>query len=71
MVLDRASADAEFRGDVLAGITSEDQFHDFALPHSQSGDVGDRGVGQSRQLAKQFVPFASQRRFAIGWSKFR
>jgi hypothetical protein len=31
MVLDRALTDAEIRGDVLAGVASEDQVHNLAL----------------------------------------
>ena len=31
MVLDSALADAQIRGDVLAGMAGEDQVHDLAL----------------------------------------
>ena len=38
MVLDRALADAEIRGDVLAGMPGEHHVHDLALPRRQAGD---------------------------------
>ena len=36
MVLDCAPADPEVDGDVLAGVTVQDEFHDLVLPRRQS-----------------------------------
>ena len=39
MVLDGTLAYAELRGDILAGATSQNQFHDLALSWSQTRNV--------------------------------
>ena len=52
MVLDRALADAEVCGDILAGVTGEDQFHDLPLPGSEPRDVASRFLPPRDQLAR-------------------
>ena len=52
MVLDRALADAKIRGDVLAGVAGEDQFHDLALSRSQARDVIRRSLPPGGQLGR-------------------
>ena len=39
MVLDRALADAEVGGDVLAGMAGEHQVHDLALARGEAGEA--------------------------------
>ena len=50
MVLDRALADAEIRGDILAGMAGEDQFHDLALSRREARDVVRRASRQADSL---------------------
>ena len=52
MVLDSALADAKIGGDVLAGVASEDQFHDLALSRREIRDVARRSLPPGGQLAR-------------------
>ena len=52
MILDGALADAEIRGDILAGVAGENQFHDLALSRRQAGDSVGRGLPPGEQLAR-------------------
>src|SRR5277367_7073097 len=64
MVLDGALADAEVRGDVLAGLTSEHQLHDLAFSRRELREVTAHDLPPGRQLADQFVAFVQQGCFA-------
>ena len=59
MVLDGALAYAEARGDILAGIASQNQFHDFALSQRQPRDVVGRVLPPGKERAR--VPWPSPR----------
>ena len=52
MVLNSALADAEIRGDNLAGLACENQFHDLALSRSEACDVVCRSLPPGEQLAR-------------------
>jgi hypothetical protein len=60
MVLDSALADAEVRGDILAGLAGEDQVHDLALPPCQPGEVVGRGLPPPKHRVDQQVLFTQQ-----------
>jgi hypothetical protein len=51
MVLDSALANAKIRGDSLTVVTSEDEFHDLALPRTQNRDAVGRDLVPNEQLA--------------------
>ena len=48
MGLDGALADAKIRGDILARVAGENQFHDLALSRRQTRDVVRRGLPPGR-----------------------
>ena len=52
MIFDRALADAEIGGDVLAGMAGQHPLHDVALPRREPGQMVDRGVPPLRRLAR-------------------
>ena len=60
MVLDSALADAEIRGDVLAGLAGEDQFHDLALSPCQADEVLGRGLPPRQHRLDQQIFFMHQ-----------
>jgi hypothetical protein len=60
MILDRAPADAEFRGDNLAGLPGDDPLHDLALPHGQPGEMAGRILPPPKQRPDQQILFAQQ-----------
>jgi hypothetical protein len=68
MVLDSALADAEIRGDILAGVASENQRHDLALARSEA--CAFRGMlspgeqlAQDPLLSDQLVNLTTQNAF--------
>jgi len=60
MVFDRAPADAEIRGNILAGMAGENQFQDLALSRREAREVTHRRLPPSQQLADQLMVFATQ-----------
>lgn len=60
MVLDRALADAEIRGDVLAELAGEDQFHDLTLSPCQTGQTIGRVLPPRKHRVDLQVFFAQQ-----------
>src|SRR6185437_14628756 len=50
--LDRALADAEIGGGVLAGVAGEDQVHDLPLSRRESGNMVRRRLPPGKQLAR-------------------
>src|ERR1700737_2257435 len=52
MVLDRALADAEVGGNVLAGMAGEHQFHDLALAWGQTVEARRRHFLPNRQFGR-------------------
>ena len=51
MVFNRALADAEIRGDNLAGLAGEHQFHDLALSLSEARNLVRRAFAPREQFA--------------------
>jgi hypothetical protein len=60
MVLDRALADAEIHGDVLAGLAGEDQFHHLTLSPCQAGEVVGRRLPPYKRCANRQILFTQQ-----------
>ena len=59
MVLDRALADAEVGGDVLAGLAREHPIHHVALSRRETREVSRRRFSQLQQLARILRQFES------------
>ena len=60
MIFNGALADIEIHGNILAGMTGENHFHDFVLPMGEARETPVRGFLKAEQLAYQFVPRARQ-----------
>jgi hypothetical protein len=52
VILDRALADAEVCGDILARVASENHVHDLVLSRSEACDRRGRGLPRRKQLAR-------------------
>jgi hypothetical protein len=50
MVLNGTAADTQIHSDILAGIASEDPFHDLTLTLRQVFHAIDRELARSRQI---------------------
>lgn len=57
MVLDGTLADAKMRGDILAGTTGDNQFHDLALSWCQTRKVVSSGQPPSNERTRGPRPF--------------
>jgi hypothetical protein len=51
MIFNGALADMEIHGNILAGMTSENHFHDFVLPMGEARETPVRGFLKAKQLA--------------------